>query len=93
MSDKSALERSWDENRKLRGKVDLLTDASGALLQHIAAQDEEIARMKEERLTIYDAGYERGGHDAVEGHYAPPREYPEEFPDILAELFPAQEPQ
>jgi putative NADH-flavin reductase len=43
MSDKSALEDSWDENRKLRKKVDILTNTGAELLQHIEKQDAEIA--------------------------------------------------
>jgi len=36
MSDKSALERSWDENAKLRKKVELLTDTGKVLLDRLA---------------------------------------------------------
>ena len=39
----------------------------------------------------YCAGYESGNHDAVEGCYSPPKDYPEEWPErrgeLLASLF------
>jgi len=46
----------------------------------------QMKELEDLQLTIYNAGYEKGNFDAVEGHYAPPIEYPEEFPEILEEL-------
>ncbi len=34
----------------------------------------------------YCEGYEKGHNDTVESHYAPPGDYPEEWPEIRAAL-------
>lgn len=78
------LEKSYrDMENQLASGIHTCTDTCQRPLCVLHRQMKELEDLQ---LTIYNAGYEKGNFDAVEGHYAPPIEYPEEFPEILEEL-------
>lgn len=56
-----------------------------------------VAELENLAYTAYCAGYGLGHNDTVEGHHAPPEEYPDEWADkrkeLLADLLTAPEKQ
>ena len=63
--------------------------ALDAFRERIAELEATLAELREQvtetAYNFYCAGYEKGHSDCAESHYAPPDEYPEEFPAIYAE--------
>ena len=58
--------------------------------EQVEALQKELKAAEALQFKSYCAGYESGHHDTVETNYTPPVDYPEEWPEILADLVEAQ---
>ena len=65
------------------GGSDAVNEALRDRDKRIAELEAENKALREAAFYLYCNGYEKGHNDTVESCYAPPSEYPEEFPEIL----------
>lgn len=95
MGNKFEIDRGSDSEKIIlshrREKISSLSVTASLIrekkqLQEIKQLQSRIVGLEALIFTAYCQGYRKGHEDTVEGHYAPPDEYPEEWADTMKDI-------